>query len=254
MMLYAASVLCLLYFAVIVFYSGFSTDFIIIWPVLAVMFAAAGSTGRMIRKQKSGMPRPLPYFIRTTFYLGAVVFFVLLMFILSESGTGSAPGCDYVIVMGGRVYDDGISSTLKKRLDTAISYGKKNPDTVFVLSGGQEGDTPVPEALAMYNYMVLNGADEKKLLIEAESRSTTENIRNSKLVIDEDLKQRMIPPPLTIGICTSDYHLMRSELVAGKFIEDKVYCIPAPSDRILFMHLCVRECFAVVKDRLMGNL
>ena len=67
------------------------------------------------------------------------------------------PGLDYVIVLGARVKEHTISDSLKKRLDRAIDYAQKNPDTYLVLSGGKGKDEPVSEAQAMYQYLVYNG-------------------------------------------------------------------------------------------------
>ena len=50
---------------------------------------------------------------------------------------------------GARVKEDGLSKSLKSRLDKAIDYLEENPGTVLVLSGGQGEDEPVSEAAAM---------------------------------------------------------------------------------------------------------
>ena len=44
---------------------------------------------------------------------------------------------DYVIVLGARVKEHTVSNSLKKRLDKAIEYAEKNPETYLVLSGGK---------------------------------------------------------------------------------------------------------------------
>lgn len=253
-MFFVIAALCIAYFVAIVVYSGIGTSFVCIWPVISVVFLLIGVFENKRQQQKEEMPKRLPAFLYTTFSIGVLTAFFMMIFILNEANKVPSGGCDYVIVMGGRVYDDGISTTLKKRLDTAILYSEENPDTVFVLSGGIEKKNKLPEALAMYNYMILNGIDESRLLIESSSSSTADNIKNSLMVIEEDLKKRRIPPPLRIGLCSSDYHMLRSQLVAGKSYNDRIYGIPAPSDGLLFIHMCVRECCALVKDRLIGNL
>lgn len=253
-MYFVLAILSLLYFVVICIYSGITTSFAWIWPVLTLLFLAMGFFDRKQEKNGEEMPKRLPLFLYTTFSIGALCIFFLLIFLVNDAKKPEVSGCDYVIVMGGRVYEDGISTTLKKRLDKAIEYSKESPDTVFVLSGGNEANDILPEALAMYNYMVLSGIGEDRLLIEPDSESSAENIRNSLSVIEKDRMKRMVPPPLRIGVLSSDYHMLRTRLIAEKQTEESVSGIPAPSDGILFIHMCVRECCAILKDRLIGNL
>ena len=57
----------------------------------------------------------------------------------------------------------------------------------------------------------------------------------------------------SIGIITSDYHLLRAVRVAEKQGVESPVPIGAESDSILFAHQCVRESLAFVKDYLVGN-
>ena len=91
---------------------------------------------------------------------------------------------DYVIVLGARVKEHTVSNSLKKRLDKAIEYAEKNPETYLVLSGGKGPDEPVSEAQAMYQYLVYNGVRPSQLLLEEHSVSTVENLAYSKIIID----------------------------------------------------------------------
>mgnify|MGYP002248354891 FL=1 len=94
------------------------------------------------------------------------------------------PGLDYVIVLGAKVKEHTVSNSLKKRLDKAIDYAQKNPETYLVLSGGKGADEPISEAQAMYKYLVYNGVRPEQLLLEDRSASTVENIAYSRLVIE----------------------------------------------------------------------
>ena len=244
----------IIYFAVIVIYSGITTDFCGIWPLMALLFALMGLFIRHEKKHREKMPKRVPVFVYTTFAAGAAAASVILFFVLRGSGGMETPGCDYCIVLGSRVYDDGISTTLKKRLDRAAEYSEENPETILVLSGGMASSDPVPEALAMYNYLALKGIPDSRMIIETNAESTADNMKYSLLKIEKDLKERMIPPPIMIGVITSDYHIYRSLRAAEKIYSEKVYGIPAGSDPVLFPHMCVRECCAFFKDFLLGNI
>lgn len=242
------------YFLVILFYSGITTDFCAVWPVISAVFLLMGIFVRYEKKHKGKMPGRLPVFIYTTFAAGVVIASFIMLLILDKSDSAETPGCDYCIVLGSRVYDDGISTTLKKRLDRAAEYYGDNPETVLVLSGGMASSDPVPEALAMFNYLSMKGIPEDRMLIEANAETTAQNMELSLREIEKDLKKRMIPPPIMIGVITSDYHIFRAVKTAGKVYSDRIYGISAGSDPVLFPHMCVRECVAVFSDFLLGNL
>ena len=181
-----------------------------------------------------------------------------------------------MIVLGARVKEHTVSNSLKKRLDKAIEYAEKNPETYLVLSGGKGLDEPVSEAQAMYRYLVYNGVRPGQLLLEEHSVSTVENLAYSKLLIESHremirhereernhLKFSREPKgnyliaadkPLEVGVLTSNFHVYRACMIAKKWGFENVYGISAQSDPVLFIHLCVRECASIVKDRIMGNM
>ena len=177
-----------------------------------------------------------------------------------------------MIVLGARVKEHAVSDSLKKRLDKAIEYSEKNPDTILVLSGGKGKDEPISEAEAMYRYLVYNGVNPDRLLLEERSTSTVENIAFSKVVIERHrAAEKPVPvrpprnmgpegaqmvedKPLEIGVLTSNFHVFRAVMIARHWGMENVYGIAARSDRVLFVHMCVRECASILKDRLMGNM
>ena len=161
-------------------------------------------------------------------------------------------------------------------LDKAIEYAEKNPETYLVLSGGKGPDEPVSEAQAMYQYLVYNGVRPSQLLLEEHSVSTVENLAYSKIIIDShrevirhqrEERNRLTfqrepkggyliaaDKPLDVGVLTSNFHVYRACMIAKKWGFENVYGISAQSDPVLFIHLCVRECASIVKDRIMGNM
>jgi len=53
--------------------------------------------------------------------------------------------------------------------------------------------------------------------------------------------------PQTIGILTNDFHIFRSMLIAKRVGYTQVYPISARSNRVLYLHMLVRETFAIFK-------
>ena len=256
--------ICVAYFLVILGYSGFSTSFCGIWLLFALLFIVMGIfTGRSTR-DRDGMPKVLPIFVFSSFGFGVAVFALILGLVVGESYKTPDTIPDYCIVMGARVYSDGISKTLMYRLDKAKELYEEDKDTIFVVAGGQEKGDAVPEALAMYNYLIMKGVPGSNMIIQPGYTSTASIISASLRQIVADTGRRKTPKGPgdkvwaedyipSIGIITSDYHLLRAVRVAEKQGVESPVPIGAESDSILFAHQCVRESLAFVKDYLVGN-
>ena len=83
-------------------------------------------------------------------------------------------------------------------------------DVVCIVSGGKGGTEPVAEAYAMRDYLIDMGVDEARILTEADSYSTHDNMTKSAIVMEE------YDPGLekTAVIITNDFHIFRAQLVA----------------------------------------
>ena len=142
---------------------------------------------------------------------------------------------DYVIVLGAKVKEEGISKSLKARLDKAIEYSQDNPGTVLILSGGQGSDEPVSEAKAMFEYLSYNGVPKDKMVLETFSTSTVENIAYSKVLIDkleeEKVKEREHRGPV-----------IHSEAPAGFVEVEKKACPGGNPDQQLPHIPCENDC------------
>ena len=117
----------------------------------------------------------------------------------------------------------------------------------------------------MYNYLSLRGIPSDNMLIEAMGDSTCSIIQNASRTIAADFEKRRLPkgpgdrtyPPdyvPTVGIITSDYHMFRSVTLAKENGISNPVSISAKSDDVLFIHNCVRESVAILKDFFMGNV
>lgn len=60
--------------------------------------------------------------------------------------------------------------------------------------------------------------------------------------------------PLQIGVLTSNFHLYRAMKIGEKCGFEHLYGVASSSDPVLFIHLCVREAVAILKDKFMGNM
>lgn len=266
------AVLCAAYFVVIVVYAGIGTSFAFIWLFFAALLLFLVYGKWYYARNLDWIPGWVPVSVVTTCVAGVAVLAMLCVLVFLGAATSAKSNLDYVIVLGARVKERTVSNSLRKRLDKAMEYAEDNPDTILVLSGGKGPGESTSEAEVMYQYLVYNGVRPEQLLIEDRSESTVENIAYSKVVIEQHRKknQKVLVPlrqkttsvpyavapdrPLEIGVLTSNFHIYRARMTAEKWGFDNVYGISADSDPVLFIHLCVRECASIVKDRLMGNM
>ncbi|WP_367567838.1 YdcF family protein [Lacrimispora sp.] len=270
--LWLAAVICVIYYAVITAYSGLTTTMSFIWLVFAALSMILAVGWEAYMRHKDRVPLWLPVSVITMCCTGLLIFVTVEVLIFTGVTARDATNLDYVIVLGARVKETGLSKSLKNRLDKAIEYVEENPDVILVLSGGQGADEPVSEASAMRDYLVYNGIREEQLVLETRSTSTVENIAYSRVAIEEDLERRKeqrrrnpifmepgtfaeVPDkPVRIGILTSDFHVFRAQQIAKKWGIPDASGISCSSDPILFVHFCVRECAAILKDKLVGNM
>lgn len=267
----AGAVVCLVYFVVIVVYAGFGTATAFIWLLLGGLMGAAAVGLKYYQKYPERVELWIPVSLVTLCASGLVILLVVQILIFGRIPSTAEPGLDYVIVLGASVREDGISKTLKLRLDKAAEYAAENPDSILVLSGAMGEGEPVTEASAMQAYLLEQGVPEEQMLLEERSHSTLENIVYSKILIEQDREEKraqwqknkpqltfsavqVADKPLRIGIITSNFHLYRAGMIADKQGISDVKGIASESDKVLFVHFCLRDSLAILKDRLMGNL
>ena len=123
---------------------------------------------------------------------------------------------DYLIVLGCGLKEDGTPTPLLRgRLDRALAFAERQreetgKEPVFIVSGGQGSDEPIPESASMKRYLMSRGVPEDRILEEARSTDTLENMEYSKEIIwTQD-------PKAKIAFSTTNYHVFRSGLCARR--------------------------------------
>lgn len=113
---------------------------------------------------------------------------------------------DYVIIHGaGLLEGNKVSRLLADRIDKAIVVYATDPSpTILVPSGGQGGDETVSEAEAMAEYLRDKGIPESDILLEDQSGTTMENLKNCKALIDAREGRKYT------ALVTSNYHVYRA--------------------------------------------
>lgn len=201
--------------------------------------------------KKSRLPfkkilRPKTFFTMLSLLLFILFYFIYLNIRIYQYSHQKIPkGLDYVIVLGAKVKPMGPSLSLQNRIDAAVKYLKKNPQTIVIATGGQGNDEHISEALAIKKDLINQGIDESRIVLEDKSTSTMENFIYSMGKVDLTNKK--------IAIVTNDFHIFRSVKMARKLGLDCVG-ISSPTPRIAILKSYLREYFAITTYYLRGDI
>jgi len=123
---------------------------------------------------------------------------------------------DFVIVLGSGLIGGGkVPPLLASRLNRGRAVyeraaRRRGADPVLIVSGGKGDDEQASEAQAMAGYLTERGFPADRLVLEDQSRSTEENIRFSKAIMDQSR------PGARCIIVTSSYHAFRAAIIARR--------------------------------------
>lgn len=230
-------------YGILILLVGSGTSFWLIWEVIAIGFfcwALLLYSGFFVTHRKIGI----------IFYgFVAVVSSVLVILcgmITTEFSSAGNSRLDYIIVLGAQVRENGPSVVLRYRLDAAIDYLNENPDTLCIVSGGKGTNEPFSEAEGMSKYLLENGIEKSRIILEDKSTNTVENIRNSKVLMGEAYQN--------VGIVTNNFHLFRAVQIAKAQGLRGVCGIAADSSVLYLPNNVLRECGGILKDWIMKNI
>lgn len=222
---------------------GSGTSFWLVWEAIALGFfcwALLLHNGFFIAHRKIGI----------IFYgfvaVSVVVLATFCGMIATEFSSVGNQNLDYIIVLGAQVRENGPSVVLRYRLDAAIDYLNENPNTMCIVSGGKGVNEPFSEAEGMSEYLLENGIEDSRIILEDTSTNTVENIQNSKVLMDETYQN--------VGIVTNNFHLFRAIQIAKAQGLKGVCGIAADSSTLYLPNNVLRECGGILKDWIMKNI
>ncbi len=170
----------------------------------------------------------------------ALLWALICSVLLIAAGTRRPKDSDTVIVLGCQIKGERPSKMLRQRLDKAYNYLCENPDSVAIMSGGQGPDEIMPEAQAMYNYLIDKGIDADRLYIESESHNTEQNMKYSAEIIKkEGLDTNVV-------VITQSFHQYRASVYA-KEAGLKAYALNCKTNPGTLPTYWLREMFGIAK-------
>ena len=159
--------------------------------------------------------------------------------IAASYGTG---GDTVVLLFGCRAYGWEPSLTLALRLEAACALLDAMPEAVCLVSGGKGSNETVAEAEVMRAWLISRGIDGARILMEADSHSTSENVRFSK----ELLAANGLAECRIIGVSTA-FHLPRIRMLSERYGLPMDFCgAPSPSVGHHYVSM-VREYLSYIK-------
>lgn len=139
---------------------------------------------------------------------------------------------DYILILGCSLYGESVSPALQRRLDKALVYALKYPNTPIVVSGGKGNDEVVSEAYAMKQYLVQHGIAETRIIMEDKSVCTFTNFNYTKNMLGSSNYKMLVT--------TCDFHMYRS-IALGKDAGFICYRWPAKSNTLYSIKNFIRE-------------
>ena len=173
--------------------------------------------------------------------LGIVYFCIVEVPIVKNARTDPDPERPYLIVLGAAVYGERPSLTLVRRLEGALDYLNRYPDSVAIVSGGMGKGESITEARAMHDWLVQHELPEERVLMEPNATSTEENLRYSFEII----RERGDEPDGNVAVVSSAYHLFRAKSMA-RLQGVEAAGVAAPwGYKMVMLNYFIREAFGV---------
>jgi len=146
-----------------------------------------------------------------------------------------------VVILGSGLVNNKVTPLLASRLDKGLALASRTEEPVFVVSGGKGTDEVRSEASAMEEYLVGSGVPADSIIPEDLSRTTRENIVNTKAI----LQAKGIEGP--VAAVTNNFHAFRAALLLCR---EKVpgYAVGAPTARYYWPAATIREYVAILRD------
>ena len=173
--------------------------------------------------------------------IGLVYFCIVEIPIIKNARTDKDAERPYLIVLGAAVYGDQPSLTLVRRLEGALDYLEKYPESVAIVSGGMGPGETVTEAQAMHDWLRSRGIDEERIIQENKATSTKENLSFSF----EKIRERGDSPEGNVAIVSSAYHLFRAKSMARLQGVDAAGVAAPWGFPMVMLNYFIREAFGV---------
>lgn len=150
--------------------------------------------------------------ISSSALLAPAIFY--MPFVIRDAYKKYDDDCEYLMILGSVVIDeDEPSRQLAERMERALTYLNLHKHAKAVCCGGCfRKEQKVSEAEIIKHFLVNNGIDENRILLEDKSTTTYENFNFALKIIENDSGKTV--NDTKIAFLTNDYHVFRSGVIA----------------------------------------
>lgn len=198
----------------------------------------AGICWKQQKNILASLPKAFQYTSRILVSTFIISFITVQSLIVVNGMRSDVVSPDYIIVLGAAIKGNQPSTVLRYRLEEAYDQYQKHPTATIICSGGRaKGDT-YSEAEVMKKYLLKRNVPKQQILVEEQSTSTYENLRNSYALVNDKTA--------TFLIVTSNFHAFRASFIAKRL---GMNAYSAPSQQLFRGSgaAYLREYFAFVK-------
>lgn len=155
---------------------------------------------------------------------------VYMPFVIRDSLKKYDDDCEYLMILGSVVIGaDEPSKQLAERMERALTYLNLHKCAKAVCCGGCfRKEQKVSEAEVIKRFLMNNGIEENRILLEDNSKTTYENFEFALKIIKADSGKSI--DKIKIGFLTSDYHTFRSGVIAKQMGIKNVHKVSAESE------------------------
>jgi uncharacterized SAM-binding protein YcdF (DUF218 family) len=197
-------------------------------------------------------PKPVKWIRRAVticLCVGLLLVAVTEGFLIEASLGDPEESCQYILVLGAKVREDGPSLSLMDRIRAAYDYLEAHPEVIAIASGGQGADEPMSEAQSIRENLIAMGIDPDRVWMEDQAASTWGNLNLSLDLIEAKTGTR----PTKIGLVSSEFHLYRAKLFAKECGVEAVGIPGKTGDFIHFLNYYLREIAGVWHYLILGG-
>lgn len=170
-------------------------------------------SGRMSSSRSEPTPRrsrPIGWrLVKAAFAASLLLWLLSLVMVVVYERRDTKRPAHAIVVLGAAQYDGRPSPVLRARVDHAIQLWRQGLAPVLVMTGGRgEGDTTT-EAAVERRYAISKGVPSKAILVEGESRSTSETLRNVAAMMTHERRE--------VILVSDPFHMFRLAILARRY-------------------------------------
>jgi uncharacterized SAM-binding protein YcdF (DUF218 family) len=145
----------------------------------------------------------------TTVSVVAIVWLLSLALVIIWERIDTQRPADAIVVLGAAQWDGKPSPVLRARVDHAIELWRQRLAPRLIVTGGRgQGDTTT-EAAVERRYAISKGVPAEAIMLEAESRSTSESLRNVAAMLGTRSRN--------VILVSDPFHMLRLSILAHRF-------------------------------------